>query len=61
MPERAGKTVVSLQNNNIHLTSKTFTVKTLPDPEATINNSSNNDISSKLFKIQTFSLFVSPP
>jgi hypothetical protein len=53
MPERAGKTVVSLQNNNIHLTSKTFTVKTLPDPEATINNSSNNDISSKLFKIQT--------
>ena len=53
MPERAGKTVVTLYNNNTILTSKIFTVKTLPDPEATISNSTNNDISSKLFKIQT--------
>ena len=52
-PERAGHTVLELHHKNKKLAERVFVVKTLPEPKPLINNSANNTISEKLFKIQT--------
>jgi len=53
LPERAGHTVLSLYHKGAKLAERLFVIKTLPDPKPIINNSVNNSISKKLFKIQT--------
>ena len=53
LPERAGHTVLELRHKGKKLAERVFVVKTLPEPKPLINNSANNTISEKLFKIQT--------
>lgn len=52
-PERAGHTLLELYYKGKKIAEKVFIVKTLPEPKPIINNSTNNTISQKLFKIQT--------
>ena len=53
LPERAGHTLLELYHKGKKIAEKVFIIKTLPEPKPIINNSTNNTISEKLFKIQT--------
>ena len=51
--EKKGFVVIELLHNNNKLAQKTFTVKELPDPRASISQSLNSSLSSKIFRIQS--------
>ena len=53
MAEKKGFVVIELLHNNNKLAQKHFTVKELPDPRASISQSLNSSLSSKIFRIQS--------
>ena len=53
MPEKEGYCVVKLFYNNSNIAERTLTVKELPEPTATLDETFSSNVSSKLFRIQT--------